>query len=103
MSKDISKEWDYRIVRQTTEDGGEWLSVQEVYYDDETGKPIAHTTDLEVVGDNIEEKLREVPTFKDEDIMLVSQQASVSKEVAIQALTDSQGDLAKAILTLTTK
>ncbi len=45
--------WDYRIVRQTTEDGGEWLSVQEVYYDDETGKPMAHTTDLTLEGDTI--------------------------------------------------
>ena len=53
MSKDMSKEWDYRVVRQTTEDGAEWLSVQEVYYDDETGKPMAHTMDLEVIGDSI--------------------------------------------------
>jgi hypothetical protein len=44
--------WDYRIVRQT-KDGDEWLGVQEVYYDDETGKPIAHTIDLEITGDNI--------------------------------------------------
>jgi hypothetical protein len=27
MSKDMSNEWDYRVVRQTTEDGAEWLSV----------------------------------------------------------------------------
>ena len=47
------KGWDYRIVRQTSEDGAEWLSVQEVYYDDETQEPMAHTMDLEVVGDNI--------------------------------------------------
>ena len=53
MSKDISKEWDYRIVSQTTEDGGEWLSVQEVYYDDETNEPMAHTTDLTLEGDTI--------------------------------------------------
>ena len=53
MSKDISKEWDYRVVRQTTEDGDEWLSVQEVYYDDETNKPMAHTTDLTLEGDTI--------------------------------------------------
>ena len=53
MSKDISKEWDYRIVRQTTEDGGEWLGVQEVYYDDETNEPMAHTTDLTLEGDTI--------------------------------------------------
>ena len=53
MSKDISKEWDYRVVRQTSEDGDEWLSVQEVYYDDETGEPMAHTTDLTLEGDTI--------------------------------------------------
>ena len=53
MSKDISKEWDYRVVRQTTEDGDEWLGVQEVYYDDETSKPIAHTTDLQIESDTI--------------------------------------------------
>ena len=53
MSKDISSEWDYRVVRQTTEDGDEWLGIQEVYYDEETEKPMAHTMDLEVVGDNI--------------------------------------------------
>jgi hypothetical protein len=46
------KVWDYRIVRQT-KDGDKWLAVQEVYYDDETGEPMAHTMDLEVVGDNI--------------------------------------------------
>ena len=61
------------------------------------------STIYQVVGDDIEEKQREVVKFRDEDIMLVSQQAGVSKEVAIQALTESQGDLAKAILNLTTK
>ena len=34
--------------------------------------------------------------------MLVMQQASVSKDRAIQALTDSKGDLAQAIINLTT-
>jgi hypothetical protein len=53
MSKDMSKEWDYRVVRKTTEDGDEWLSVQEVYYDDETKEPMAHTMDLQVDGDTI--------------------------------------------------
>jgi len=53
MSKDMSKEWDYRVVRQTTEDGDEWLSVQEVYYDGETQKPMAHTMDLQIEGDTI--------------------------------------------------
>ena len=52
--------WDYRVIRKTTEkgitsagDGDARLSVQEVYYDEETEKPMAHTVDLEVVGDNI--------------------------------------------------
>ena len=53
MDKNINDTWDYRVVRKTSEDGDEWLGVQEVYYDDETGKPMAHTTDLEVVGDSI--------------------------------------------------
>lgn len=61
------------------------------------------STIYQVIGDEIEEKQREVPKFSDEDVMLVSQQAGVSKEVAIKALTDAQGDLAKAILSLTTK
>ena len=46
------KVWDYRVVRQT-KDGDEWLSVQEVYYDDETKEPMAHTTDLTIEGDTI--------------------------------------------------
>ena len=45
------KGWDYRVVSQT-KDGDEWLSVQEVYYDDDE-TPMAHTTDLEIIGDNI--------------------------------------------------
>ena len=49
----MSKEWDYRVVRQTTEGGDEWYSVQEIYYDDETGEPMAHTMDLGIEGDTI--------------------------------------------------
>ena len=48
---DVTKIWDYRVVRQTTEDGDEWLSVQEIYYDDDT--PMAQTIDLQVEGDTI--------------------------------------------------
>jgi len=60
MSKDISDTWDYRVVRQITEkgitsagNGDSRLSVQEVYYDDETGEPMAHSIDLQLEGDNI--------------------------------------------------
>ena len=69
--------WDYRVVRQTTEDGDEWLSVQEVYYDDETGEPMAHTTDLQIEGDTITEmrtqlermlKTLEEPVLDESDI-----------------------------------
>ena len=58
----MSDTWDYRVVRQTSEDGDEWLSVQEVYYDDETGKPMAHTTDLQADGDSIAD-LRKILQF----------------------------------------
>ncbi len=60
-------------------------------------------TIFQVIAESYEEKEREVPIFSDEDIELVSQQASVSKEQAIDALTEAKGDLARAILLLTTK
>ena len=53
---DAKKMWDYRVVRQESEDGSdEWYSVQEVYYDDETGEPAAQTVDLMVEGDTVTE------------------------------------------------
>jgi nascent polypeptide-associated complex subunit alpha len=59
-------------------------------------------TIFQVVATDIEEKKRDVPIFKEEDIILVMQQASVTKEKAVQALTDAKGDMAQAILDLTT-
>jgi nascent polypeptide-associated complex subunit alpha len=56
---------------------------------------------FQVVGDISEEIVKEIPKFTEEDILLVSQQANVSKEVAEAALTEAEGDLAKAILKLT--
>ena len=51
---DLTKMWDYRVVRKTSKDGlNECLSVQEVYYDDETGEPMAQTIDLMIEGDTI--------------------------------------------------
>jgi nascent polypeptide-associated complex subunit alpha len=60
------------------------------------------STIFQVVATNIEEKQRDTPVFKEEDIILVMQQANVSKERAIQALSESRGDMAQAILNLTT-
>ncbi len=59
-------------------------------------------TIFQVVADSYEEKELETPIFSDEDIELVCQQSSVSKEKAINALTEAKGDLARAILLLTT-
>ena len=59
-------------------------------------------TIFQVIAESYEEMEREVPIFSDEDIELVCQQASVSKEKAIEALTEAKGDLARAILLLTT-
>ena len=60
------------------------------------------STIFQVVASDIEEKQREVPAFKEEDIILVMQQANVSREKAVHALTESKGDIAQAILSLTT-
>ena len=60
------------------------------------------STIFQIIAVDIEEKEREIPTFKEEDIILVMQQASSSREKAIMALTDTKGDIAQAILNLTT-
>ena len=60
------------------------------------------STIFQIVASDIEEKQREVPSFKEEDIILVMQQASVSKDKAVQAMTECKGDMAQAILSLTT-
>ena len=54
---DTTKMWDYRVVRQPSKDGndGYWYSIQEVYYDDETGEPMAQTIDLQVEGHTVSE------------------------------------------------
>ena len=53
------------------------------------------------VAGEVEEVAKEVKTFSDEDVMLVQQQANVPKERAIAALEESDGEVAKAILRLT--
>lgn len=60
------------------------------------------STIFQVIATDIEEKEREVPSIKEEDIMLVMQQANVAREKATQALIDAKGDMAQAILNLTT-
>ena len=60
------------------------------------------STIFQVVATDIEEKERETPSLKDEDIILVMQQTNLTRENAIQALVDTKRDLAKAILKLTT-
>ena len=57
---------------------------------------------FQVVAESYEEKELEVPIFSDEDIALVSQQAKVDEEKAKDALAEAEGDLARAILILTT-
>ena len=61
---------EYRVVRQK-KDGDEWLSMQEVYFDGED-KAYAHTTDLEVTGDSLNEirkKLQSMIWAIDKDVV----------------------------------
>lgn len=57
---------------------------------------------FQVTGDDVEERMREKPKYTKDDVILVSQQANVSEAKAEQALKDNDGDLATAILKLTT-
>jgi nascent polypeptide-associated complex subunit alpha len=58
---------------------------------------------FQVIANSYEEKELEIPVFSEEDIMLVCQQANVTPEVATNALKETGGDLARAILLLSTK
>jgi nascent polypeptide-associated complex subunit alpha len=55
---------------------------------------------FQVVGD-VEEVEVERETFNEEDILLVQQQTGVTKERAVAALEESDGEVARAILKLT--
>ncbi len=58
---------------------------------------------FQVIAESYEERELQVPIFGQDDITLVAQQANVSSEEATKALTEAKGDLARAILLLTTK
>lgn len=60
------------------------------------------STIYQVIGGEIEE-VKKTKKFNEEDIMLVIQQTGVSREKAEKALEESEGDIARAILSLTTK
>ncbi len=55
---------------------------------------------FQVTGE-VEEVQREQKTYNEEDVLLVQQQASVNREKAIAALEESDGEVARAILKLT--
>jgi nascent polypeptide-associated complex subunit alpha len=59
------------------------------------------STIFQIVAPSIEEVERETPSIKEEDIALVMQQAAVSREKALTALSETHGDIAQAILNLT--
>jgi nascent polypeptide-associated complex subunit alpha len=55
---------------------------------------------FQVMGE-VEEVQRETKTFSEEDVVLVQQQASVTRERAVAALEEADGEVARAILKLT--
>lgn len=55
---------------------------------------------FQVMGE-VEEVERERRKFSEEDILLVQQQANVSREKAVASLEESDGEVARAILRLT--
>lgn len=55
---------------------------------------------FQLSGQFVEEEKNTEPEINEEDIETVMNQANVAKEKAIDAIKESKGDLAKAILTL---
>jgi len=56
---------------------------------------------FQVIAESFEEKELEVPIFSEDDIMLVCQQANCDEEKAKASLAETKGDIAQAILRLT--
>ena len=56
---------------------------------------------FQVIAESFEEKELEVQIFSEDDIILVCQQANCDEERAKEALAESKGDIAQAILKLT--
>ena len=56
---------------------------------------------FQVIAESFEEKELEVQIFSEDDIILVCQQAICDEERAKEALAESKGDIAQAILKLT--
>ncbi len=56
---------------------------------------------FQVIAESFEEQELEVPIFSEDDIMLVCQQANCDEEKAKDALAETKGDIAQAILRLT--
>ena len=56
---------------------------------------------FQVIAESFDEKELEVQIFSEDDIMLVCQQANCNEEQARDALSESKGDIAQAILKLT--
>jgi nascent polypeptide-associated complex subunit alpha len=71
-------------------------------HDAQVSEVIAQGNRIFQVMGEVEEVERERKKFSDEDILLVQQQANVAKEKAVAALEQSDGEVAKAILLLTT-
>jgi nascent polypeptide-associated complex subunit alpha len=62
---------------------------------------VAQGTKVFQVAGEVEEVELEKKTFSDEDVLLVQQQAGVTREKAVTALEESDGEVARAILKLT--
>ena len=60
---------------------------------------IDNPKDVQLVKNALKEL--EVPIFSEDDIMLVCQQANCDEEKAKDALAETKGDIAQAILRLT--
>ena len=56
---------------------------------------------FQVIAESFEEKELEVQIFSEDDVTLVCQQANCDEEKAKNALADTKGDIAQAILRLT--
>jgi len=84
MSK-MNTNWEYRVVRQKSDnnDGSDYFTVQEVYFDDD-GDHLAQSTDLIVEGESLPQlrkQLQQMIWALDKDVVDEMEVTTVDEDI----------------------
>ena len=88
--------WNHRVVKQKLEDGSEWFSVREVFYNDD-GSIYAYTeSPVDISGESIEamkEYCQWILNCLDKDILVDGEVTFVDDDAAQQSVQADGGEV----------